>query len=159
MDYCQETVVIQSAFLLAENMMNLEQNLQKHELFSVVKIIKEAISEISEGLSIEKTPVLPIETYALHRKIHHWLHKAWRQGRYFSSDDVCYLERFPALPTFGTGCYVLIVKEMGWELLLAEVKTLLLLIFNPLDSDCVNVNICGQLFSFNYVYFHLSFSV
>lgn len=152
MEYCQETVIIQSAFLLANKMMNLEQNLQKHEFVAVVKIIKEAVNEISQGLSINKNTVLPIETYALHRKIHLWLYKAWRQGRCFNSTDACYLESFPAIPKFGTGFYILIIKEMGWELLLAEVKTLLLLILNLCDIYSLKKikDKCGCL-SLNYV--------
>jgi hypothetical protein len=128
MRYCQETVIIQSAFLLSGKTTSLEQNLKKRELAQVVRIVKDAINEASEGLSInqEKKPVLPVETRALHRKLHLWLYKTWRGYCTCTSSEVItgsdsYLDGFPPLPRFGAELYISIVQEMSWEVLLIEV--------------------------------------
>lgn len=128
MRYCPETVIVQSALFLAEKLGQLEG--KKTEIFQSkeVKVVIDAIQEVSKGLCIhgeEGYHLLSKEKQALHYKLHFWFYRTWCQALSLDSNDMDIepdLDGFPSLPRFGTGFFISIVQHMEWEQLLVEVR-------------------------------------
>ncbi|KAJ7339439.1 hypothetical protein OS493_005837 [Desmophyllum pertusum] len=125
MNYCPETVLVHSAFLLANNVAARSLNeLERGKCSQAVQIISGAIREITqESLLGEK--LLQVEVRQLEFKIHSWLFSSL-----FSSygglecgelSEEEYFDSFPPLPQIGVGFYLELVQEVGWSELLVEV--------------------------------------
>ena len=131
MNYCPETVLVHTAFLLADNevVQGLNES-QKGKYCRAVQVVSGAIREITQGsLDLdEENEVHQVEVRQLEFKIHSWVFHSLCKG-YVSSEssdheespEYEYLDSFPPLPQFGVRFYLELVQEVGWSELLVEV--------------------------------------
>lgn len=128
-NYCPETVLIQSAFFLGAKLTNLDE--KTDSVLQAVEVIKAAIHEVSRGLALsgeQDFSLRLVEKQAVHCKVHFWLYKTWfkniniEQCNDDGDDD---LDDFPILPKFSTKVYIAIIEQMQWEQLLVEVQWLM----------------------------------
>ena len=126
-NYCPETVLVHSAFLLAETVQKLDE-IEKDKCSQVVKIVTGTVREITREVLHENTRKLrQIEVREIEFKIHSWVFYSLLKtsdyhdrGESLEEDD--YFDSFPPLPQFGINFYVELVQELEWGELLVEVR-------------------------------------
>lgn len=124
MNYCPETVIVHSAFLLAESLQSLTK-LEKGKGTRAVQIVSRAIKEITGELLVDdKGRLLPVEVRTLEFKIHSWIFasllKAYGGLKFDDSREEEYFDSFPPLPGMGVGFYLELLQDVGWNELLVE---------------------------------------
>ena len=127
MNYCPETVLVHSAFLLAESVQKLDE-IEKDKCSQVVKIVTGTVREITREVLRENTRKLrQIEVREIEFKIHSWLFYSLLKrsdchdlGESLEEED--YFDSFPPLPQFGINFYLELVQELEWGELLVEVR-------------------------------------
>lgn len=130
MNYCPETVVVHTAFLLAdkEAVRGLNE-LQKDKCSKAIQIVSEAIREMTQKSHLdEENKLLQAEATELEFKIHSWVFSSLfrRYGGFASGESPGedYFDSFPPLPQIGVSFYLELVHEVGWTELLVEVCNL-----------------------------------
>ena len=127
MNYCPETVLVHSAFLLAETVKKLDE-IEKDKCSQVVKIVTGTVREITREVLHENTRKLrQIEVREIEFKIHSWVFYSLLKrsdchdlGKSLEEED--YFDSFPPLPQFGINFYLELVQELEWGELLVEVR-------------------------------------
>ena len=127
MNYCPETVLVHSAFLLAETVQKLDE-IEKDKCSQVVKIVTGTVREITREVLHENTRKLrQIEVREIEFKIHSWVFYSLLKrsdchdlGESLEEED--YFDSFPPLPQFGINFYLELVQELEWGELLVEVR-------------------------------------
>lgn len=129
-NYCPETIVIHTAFLLAdkEAVQGLNE-LEKGKCSKAIQIVSEAIREITQKSPLdEKNNLHQVKATELEFKIHSWvfssLFRRYGDLEFGESTEEDYLDSFPPLPQFGVNFYVELVQKVGWSKLLVEVRNL-----------------------------------
>ena len=129
-NYCPETVVVHTAFLLAdrEAVRGLNE-LEKGKCSKAIQIVSEAIREITQKSPLdEKNNVHQVKATELEFKIHSWvfssLFRKYGGLEVGESPEEDYLDSFPPLPQIGVNFYLGLVQEEGWNKLLVEVCNL-----------------------------------
>ncbi|KAL9988358.1 hypothetical protein ACROYT_G002795 [Oculina patagonica] len=126
MNYCPETVLVHSAFLLAHNEAVRGLNeLVKGECSKALQVVSGAIREITQGALVdEKHELLQVEIRELEFKIHSWvfysLFRSYGGFGFSESAEEEYFDSFPPLPKIGVRFYVELVQEVEWSDLLVE---------------------------------------
>lgn len=127
MNYCPETVVVHTAFLLADKAAVRGLNeLEKGKCSEAIQIVSGAIREITQKSPFgEKNKLLQIEVTELEFKIHSWvfysLFRRYGGFEFGESPEEDYFDSFPPLPQIGVSFYLELVHEVGWNELLVEV--------------------------------------
>ena len=129
-NYCPETVVVHTAFLLAdrEAVRGLNE-LEKGKCSKAIQIVSEAVREITQKSPLDEksNSVHQVKATELEFKIHYWVF-SFLVRRYGNLDGESpgedYLDSFPPLPQFGVNFYLGLVHEVGWSKLLVEVRNL-----------------------------------
>ena len=127
MNYCPETVLVHSAFLLAETVQKLDE-IEKDKCSQVVKIVTGTVREITREVLHENTRKLrQIEVREIEFKIHSWvfyslLKRSDCHDLGESLDEEDFFDSFPPLPQFGINFYLELVQELEWGELLVEVS-------------------------------------
>lgn len=126
MNYCQETVLVHSAFLLAQSEQSLTE-LEKGKCSRAAHIVSRAVKEITEELLVDdKGRLLQVEVRGLEFKIHSWVFASLFRGygglKFADSREADYFDSFPPLPQMGAGFYLELLQEVGWSQLLVEVS-------------------------------------
>ena len=126
-NYCPETVVVHTAFLLAdrEAVRGLIE-LEKNKCSKAIQIVSEAIREITQRSPLdEKNNLHQGKAAELEFKIHSWvfssLFRRYGGFEFGESPGEDYFDSFPPLPQIGASFYLELVQEMGWNELLVEV--------------------------------------
>lgn len=126
-NYCPETVVVHTAFLLAEReaVRGLDE-LEKGKCSKAIQIVSEAIREMTQKSPLdEKNNLHQMEATELEFKIHSWVFSSLfrRYGglEFGDSPEEDYYDSFPPLPQIGVSFYLELVQEVGWSELLVEV--------------------------------------
>lgn len=125
MNYCPETVIVHSAFFLAESLQSLTK-LEKGKGTKAVQIVSKAIKEVTGELLVDDKGRLPqVEVRRLEFKIHSWIFasllKAYGGLKFDDSREEDYFDSFPPLPGMGVEFYLELLQEVGWNELLVEV--------------------------------------
>lgn len=127
MNYCPETVLVHSAFLLADKEAGQSLNgAEKGKCGRLVHIVSATIREITrEALRADTRKLLLGEVRQLEFKIHSWLFASLLKSYYSldldDSPEEDYFDSFPPLPQFGINFYLELVQDMEWSELLVEV--------------------------------------
>ena len=129
MNYCPETVLVHSAFVLADKESGKNLNrVEKGECSRAVQLVSETIREvINEAPQADTRKLLQVEVRELEFKIHSWVFASLLKG-YIGFDvgespEEDYFHSFPPLPQFGVSFYLELVHDLGWGELLVEVRT------------------------------------
>ena len=130
MNYCPETVLVHTAFLLADKEAGQGLNeLQKDKYSKAIQIVSEALREITQKSPLdEKNNLHQVEPTELEFKIHSWvfysLFRRYGGFEFGESAEEDYFDSFPPLPQIGVSFYLELVHEVGWSELLVEVCNL-----------------------------------
>ena len=129
MNYCPETVIVHSSFLLADKKAAKSlSSADKRTCCELAQIVSGTIREVTRELLGEETcKRLDVEVRGLEFKLHSWIFSSllsrYQQNKVDGSIEEHYFDSLPPLPRFGISFYLEVVKELQWENLLVEVSS------------------------------------